>query len=993
MTRGSLRLAAIGVALALLATPVPGQAGDPRLRWRTLETAHFRIHFHENEREVARRLAVVAERAHEVLSPALKYRPKRRTDIVLDDYTDSANGSTTVLPYNLIVLHVTAPDSASVLNDYDDWLYGLFVHEYAHLLHLDNISGLAKVVNAVLGKVWAPNQIQPRFIIEGLATYEESKRTSSGRIRSAIFDMYLRSALLAGKLQRLDKITYGSPLQWPQGTTAYLYGSSIMAYLADRYGDDVSARLSKEYGGNRVEFWIPFAINRAVRRAVGPEGDTVVQDRAFRNLLGKDWPTISQEWRQHLERRYDLQVAEARARGLTASRAVTVKAYNHYYPQFTADGELLYLRDDGTARPAWIGVRPVGDAPDKLRLEGERRVRYPLSLGTFALHPDGVHVGYDEYSPVETVYGFSDLREYDLRTGQYRQLTQAARAREPAYSPDGQTLAYAQSDLGTSWLMAMPARGGQGRVLYRGARFSQVYTPVWSPDGKEIAFSVWEDGGYRDIVVLEVASGKLRRITHDRALDLDPAYSPDGRYLLFASDRTGIYNLYALERATGTLWQVSNVLGGAFQPRVSPDGRRLAYQSFGADGYDIHLMRFAPAEFKRALPYVNTRPDPPRIPDPPTPPPDRPYNALRSVWPRTWSFTYAPDSFGQALTLQTNGADAVGLHSWSVVGTFGFGRGTVSANGSYWYSGLWPSLGLSAFRTISLRSGLYVNGQNQNFVETDAGGQASISFPVYQTADRSVSVSAAYRFEWVQSRDDAVPADPNALMPSHPEEGRLASVSASASYYDAQSWLYSISPERGRYVHVGVSVMDPLLGSQYHVVTADWLWQEYLANPLFRRHVLALRYAGGVGQGDLMRRGIYWLGGYSSQTDVLRTYIDPREARSGGPALRGYAPWSLYGDQYHLINAEYRFPIAYIDRGVSTTPWWISRIYGAVFADCGNAFYGELDLAKLKVGVGGQVSIDTVLGYYLASTLTIGYARGLMSGGKNQYYVFIGGSF
>jgi Tol biopolymer transport system component len=976
MRRALTALAAVAVALALLAPPGTAAAGDPRLRWRTLQTEHFEIHFHENEREVARRVAVVAERAHAELAPHMKWKPKRRTHIVLTDDTDSANGSATVLPYNLIRLYTTAPDSASVLNDHDDWLYGLIVHEYAHILHLDNISGLARVVNAVLGKVWAPNQVQPRFIVEGIATYEESKRSSSGRRRSAIFDMYLRTALLAGKLQTLDRITYGSPLQWPQGTTAYLYGASLVGYVADRYGDAAVARLSREYGGARIEFWAPFAINRALRRAVG-----------------KDWPTIYAEWKQHLQRRYDLQVAEARARGLTASRRITVDAYGHYFPAFAPDGELVYLRDDGTERPSWMAVRPEGRDPDRARLDRPRRVRWVRSLGKFALHPDGVHAALDEYSPVETVYGYTDLREYDLPTGAYRDLTHGARAREPAYSPDGQSLAYVQSDLGTSWLMAMPARGGTPRLLYRGARFSQVYTPAWSPDGKEIAFSVWEAGGYRDIVVLEVATGALRRVTRDRALDLDPAYSPDGRYLLFASDRTGIYNVYALERAAGTLWQVTNVLGGAFQPAVSRDGTLLAYQGFGADGYDIHLARFAPGALKLALPYVNTRPDPVAIPDAPRPPPDRPYNPLRSAWPRTWSFTYAPDSFGQALTLQTSGADAVGIHGWSVTGTFGFARGTVSTSAGYWYNGLWPSLGLSAFRTIGRRSGLYVDGQNRNFIETDVGGQASISLPVYQTADRSVSVSAAYRFEWLQSRDADVPADPNHLMPGIPEEGRLATVSASASYYDAQSWLYSISPERGRYVHAGVSVMHRLLGGEYNVVTADWLWQEYVANPLLRRHVLALRYAGGIGMGDLLRRGIYWLGGYASQSDLLRTYIDPRAGRAGGPALRGYAPWSLYGDQYHLLNAEYRFPIAYVDRGFSTLPWWLGRIYGAVFADTGTAFFGDFDPTKLKVGVGGQVSVETVVGYYLGSTLTLGYARGLMSGGQNQFYVFIGGSF
>jgi hypothetical protein len=975
--------AALLVALAAALWATPAHAGDPRLRWRTIETAHFEIHFHENERPVAERVAVVAERVHQVLSPHLKWQPRRRTHLVLTDDADSANGSATALPYNLIRLFVTAPDSAGVLNDHDDWMYGLIMHEYSHILHLDNITGLPALVNAIVGKQWAPNQIQPRFIIEGLATYEESKRTTAGRVRSSIFDMYLRSAFLEGKVQRLDQITYGSPLQFPQGTTAYLYGSSLMAFLADRYGDDTIGRLSYEYGGGgnslgAYQSWVPFGLNRALER-----------------VIGKNWEAVYGEWRAHLERRYDLQKSEAEARGLTPWRAVTTGAAGHYYPLFVDDGRLLWQQDDGTARASWTAATVAGRDLDHLTLGRSERVRSLRSLGKMALHPDGTRVANDEYSPFETAYGYTDLFEYDLRRGTYQRLTRGARAREPAYSPDGSRLAFAQSDLGTSWLAAIPAHGGDIEVLWRGARFSQVYTPAWSPDGTRVAFSVWEQGGYRDIVVLELATRRLTRVTHDRFLDLDPVYTRDGRYLLFSSDRSGIYNIYAHEVATGKLWQVTNVLGGAFQPAPAPDGKLLAYQGFGADGYDIHLTRLDPARFLEPLPTVATRPDPPAIPDTKDViQADRPYSALRSAWPRSYSLAYGPDSFGQALTLTTQGSDAVGLHTWALGLTYGFARATLNASGSYWYNGLWPSLGLSAWRSISLRDGMWVDGVNNAFVETDVAGQLGVSFPVLQTADRSLSLSTAYRLDYLTNHDAGrVPHDPNQLLPALPAEGRLASVAGSADYNDAQGYLYSISPERGRYLHVGVSAMNHVLGSDYNVVTADWAWYEYLANPFVARHVLALRYAGGLGMGDLQRRGIYWLGGYGGGQDVLRTYIDPRAARAGGPALRGYPPGSLYGDQYHLLNAEYRFPIRWIERGVSTLPLYLTRVYGAVFADYGNAFYGNLDLSNFKLGVGGQISLDSTIGYYVANTLTLGYARGLSTGGVNQYYLFVGGSF
>jgi hypothetical protein len=968
----------LALALALLGLAASARAGDPRLRWRTLETEHFAIHYHENERRVAERVALVAERAHRVLSPRLKWQPRVRTHLVLTDDSDSANGSATVLPYNLLRLFVTAPDSTSVLNDHDDWLYGLILHEYSHILHLDNVGGLAKLVNAILGKQWAPNQIQPRFVIEGLATYEESKRTSAGRVRSAIFDMYLRTALLEGKLQRLDQITMGGPLQWPQGTTAYVYGASLMAYLADRHGDDAIARLSKEYGGGNFGNWVPFGLNRALRRAIG-----------------KDWVTIYGEWREHLRERYELQKVEAEGRGLTSFHRVTTGAYGHDYPVFTPDGrQLLWVQDDGTDRARWMAATVAGPDPARAQRGRPQRVRYLRGVGKVALHPEGTLAAYDEFGPFETVYGYSDLFEYDLARGDFRRLTRGARAREPAYAPDGSRLAFAQGDLGESWLSVMPARGGPIEVLYRGPRVSQVYAPAWSPDGRTIACSVWEQGGYRDLVLIDVGTRAVTRVTRDRALDVDPVYTRDGRSLLFSSDRTGIYNIYAWEVATGKLWQVTNVLGGAFRPAPSPDGRLLAYQGFGADGYDIHLAGLEPARFIEALPPVSTRPDPPAIPEENVVQADRPYRALRSVWPRRYSLNYGPDSFGQALTITTDGSDAVGLHAWALGLTYGFARSTLNVSGSYWYGGLWPSLGVGAFRSISQRGGLWVDGANHAFIETDVGGEVDAAFPLMQTADRTVNLGLGYRLELLTNRDrHQVPHDPNQLIPLLPEEGRLASLAAGVGYSDAQSYLYSISPERGRYVHLGVSVMHPVLGSEYTVVQTDWQWSEYLGMPWLRRHVLALRYAGGLGMGTLTRRGIFWLGGYGSTPDVLRTYIDPRAPRMGGPALRGYTPYSLYGDQFHLLNVEYRFPIVYLERGAYTLPLWLSRAYGAVYVDCGNAFYGDLDPANLKLGVGGQVSLDSIVGYYLFNTLTLGFARGLMTRGVNQFYFFVGGSF
>ena len=89
-----------------------------------------------------------------------------------------------------------APRQPLVLGDYDDYVYMLVAHEYVHVLHLGTVGGVPSWLNWIFGEVWVPNATQPRFVTEGLATYQESHLSSAGRMRSALFDMYLRADVL-----------------------------------------------------------------------------------------------------------------------------------------------------------------------------------------------------------------------------------------------------------------------------------------------------------------------------------------------------------------------------------------------------------------------------------------------------------------------------------------------------------------------------------------------------------------------------------------------------------------------------------------------------------------------------------------------------------------------------------------------------------------------------------------------------------------------------
>ncbi|HEY6099505.1 MAG TPA: hypothetical protein VIW03_08750, partial [Anaeromyxobacter sp.] len=105
-------------ALLLAAALARAQPYDPAFRWRTIETPHFRVHHHQGEEGLAQVVAREAERAYAILTPRLGYAPAGRTEIVVSDDVDDANGSASPLPYNTIRIFAVPPVSSSVLQNY-----------------------------------------------------------------------------------------------------------------------------------------------------------------------------------------------------------------------------------------------------------------------------------------------------------------------------------------------------------------------------------------------------------------------------------------------------------------------------------------------------------------------------------------------------------------------------------------------------------------------------------------------------------------------------------------------------------------------------------------------------------------------------------------------------------------------------------------------------------------------------------------------------------
>ena len=101
---------ALGALVVLGATPPAFAARDPEIRYRTLETAHFKVTYGTEQQEIADHVADLAEDLRERLGKAVGFRPTEKVEILLTDETDDANGSATAIPYDAVRMYLTAPD-------------------------------------------------------------------------------------------------------------------------------------------------------------------------------------------------------------------------------------------------------------------------------------------------------------------------------------------------------------------------------------------------------------------------------------------------------------------------------------------------------------------------------------------------------------------------------------------------------------------------------------------------------------------------------------------------------------------------------------------------------------------------------------------------------------------------------------------------------------------------------------------------------------------
>ena len=217
-------------------------------------------------------------------------------------------------------------------------------------------------------------------------------------------------------------------------------------------------------------------------------------------------------------------------------------------------------------------------------------------LTRFDFLPDGGIV-FSQREFTDRYRHYSDL--YVLTPeGSVRRVTEGARVATPSAGPDGGWAAAVMDSGGTNGLVRVDLGNGALEEIVAPAEDIYWAWPAVSPDGRWIAASRWA-GGRHDVVILDADGRLVHAATRDRALDMAPAWSADGRHLVWSSDRTGIPNVLAVEidprtGAAGPPRLLTNVRTGAAFPRVDPAGEWLYFSGYHVDGWEIERIPFAP---------------------------------------------------------------------------------------------------------------------------------------------------------------------------------------------------------------------------------------------------------------------------------------------------------------------------------------------------------------------------------------------------------------
>jgi Tol biopolymer transport system component len=665
--RRTARLAAAALATALVVAAAPRTAdaqyfGQNLVQYRSfdfrvLRTPHFDIYYYPEEEAAVRDASRMAERWYARLSRVLDYEFESRQPIILyaahphfqqttalgGGVGEGTGGVTEAFKQRVIL------PFASSYEDTDHVLG----HELVHAFQYD-ISGLGRAGGGLEEAARRFNV--PLWFIEGMAEY-----LSVGPVDPHTA-MWMRDAALTNDLPTIEQLNY-DPSFFP-----YRWGQALWAYIGGRWGDATVGQILKQVGQG-----VPF-------------------EDAFVRILNADLDEITTDWHASIRRTYLPLIAEQREASEEARPLITQRGRGGRYnlaPALSPDGRrVVFISElEGFDIELFVADAETGQIQRRLQ-RGTTfdphfgSLRYINSAGVWS--PDGTRFAFSALRKAQDVVVILDVnrarivREYEMEG--VDEIT------NPTWSPDGSTIVFSGMSGGVSNLWALDLSTGRARQLTNDA-FADLQ-PAFSPDGRTLAFvtdragtdlAALRWGNYR-IALMDWASGEIRALQgFEDGKNINPQWTSDSQGFYFISDRTGISNVYRYTLAGGGVTQVTRLFTGVsgitdLSPAISSASRtdKLVFTAYEREVYNLYSLTDA-AELAGTAPaprQVAQSGDPLPAILPPSPRPTEPaYNRVLALV-RDPSYglpaesaeqTYAVAPYRARLSLDYLGQPSVGV--------------------------------------------------------------------------------------------------------------------------------------------------------------------------------------------------------------------------------------------------------------------------------------------------------------------------------------------
>lgn len=515
-------------------------------QWRIFTTEHFDVHYYPEEREAALRGAQILERCYARLSTLLDHKfeaGKRKpvmlyathaqfqeTNIIDESVSEGTGGFTDMLRQRLVM-----PIPANYA-EFEHVLCHELVHEFQFDIYSRRSDRYKKIKDSDIDiSMW---------FMEGMAEYLSIGRVdprTNATLRDATFSEYLN--------------------QLPDGYLAYRFGQALFSYVGSRYGD--------------------YAIGKILKRTM-----EVGATRGFSDN-GINLQKLTTEWMAYANVTYTAQLF-----ALEHPKTIGTLISNHEYPDIK--------RLDRAASFNSPALSPDGT---KIVFMSERG--NPL-------------YGFDDYWLADARNGKIIRRIVEGgRTAQFESLRLLNSA--PGWSYDATRLVFSSQYEGRDalYLYDFAAKKAR-RIELLDKTLTGAENPRFCGSDSRIVFT-GARGGHRNLYIMDVGvagdSKNLKELTNDPYADLHPVCSPDGKFVAFTSDRgseTDFAKTLTFSNMRVTLYEIATgaitVLpmqeeGENTNPVFSPDGKWVAFIS---DRTGIHNVFLWSLEQQRLYQLTNT---------------------------------------------------------------------------------------------------------------------------------------------------------------------------------------------------------------------------------------------------------------------------------------------------------------------------------------------------------------------------------------------------